>query len=173
MLKILKVRDVKTPTRANNSDSWIDFFVPNMLNAVKIKTTATQSTYWEDWEDELVFNSMWKLYLLPWQWILIPSWIRTIIQEWYDLVLQNKSWVAVKKWLIIWAQVIDSSYRWEIHLHLINTSRFKQIINLWEKITQWILRKVELNNPEEITEEEFEKYSNTERWTWGFWSTWV
>ena len=28
-MKITKVRDVKTPLRANNTDAGIDFFVPN------------------------------------------------------------------------------------------------------------------------------------------------
>jgi len=28
-MKISKIRDVKTPTRANSTDAGIDFFVPN------------------------------------------------------------------------------------------------------------------------------------------------
>ncbi len=44
--------------------------------------------------------------------MLIPSLIKTIIDPWYDLVFNNKSWIAAKKWLIIGAKVIDSSYRW-------------------------------------------------------------
>lgn len=170
MIKILKVRDVKTPTRANSTDSGIDFFVPNILSSLwDIKETPSNTPICliEDHEtDKACF------FIEPWFWALIPAWIKTIIEPWYDLVFQDKSWVAIK-WLIVWAKVIDSSYRWEIHLHLINTWIQPVKINLWQKVAQWIVRKVELDIPQEIDLETFEKNSNTDRWNWWFWSTWI
>mgnify|MGYP000335378496 CR=1 FL=1 len=34
-MKISKIRDVKTPTRANSTDAGIDFFIPNDWNDKK------------------------------------------------------------------------------------------------------------------------------------------
>lgn len=165
MLKFIKTRDVKSPCRANSTDSGLDFFVPLDLTEVKITWYDTHKIN-QTWEDSPII-------ILPWEGALIPSWIKMIIEPWYDLVFENKSWVSVKKHLIIWAKVVDSSYRWEVHLHLINVWKVAQYIKLWEKIAQWILRKVELSNPEEITQEEFDENSNTTRWEWWFGSTWI
>jgi len=165
MLKFIKCRDVKSPERWTKFSSWYDFFIPYDLD--KISKTPKSANIWEfDVEEN------WCIHIYPQEWVLIPSWIKTIIESWYDLVFDNKSWVAVKEWLIIWASVIDSDYRWEIHLHLINTSNYIITLQLGQKVAQAILRKVELVNPIEITEEEFIKESDTERWTGWFGSTW-
>lgn len=161
MIKFVKCRDVKSPERWHKTSSWIDFFIPNDLGVIKRTPNLTKKEFVN-----------WEIAILPWEGLMIPSWIKTIIKPWYDLVLENKSWVAVKQGLIIWAKVIDAEYRWEIHLHIINTSNFIQIIKLWQKITQWICRKVELIEMEEISNYEFDK-NQTERWEWWFWSTWT
>ena len=165
-IQILKTRSVTTPTRANKSDSGIDFFVPDDLLHVNETPSALK-----DWK-KLIYVENNEIIIKPWKWVLIPSWIKMIIQEGYDLVFENKSWISTKYWLVIWAKVVDSSYRWEVHLHLINTSRENVIVKSWQKIAQWIIRKVENDFPIEISEEKFEKQSNTSRWQWGFWSTW-
>jgi len=170
MIKILQVRDVKLPVRANKSDSGIDFFVPKNLD--KVKVTPSEIYPNEFSIPEIDKDSEKYLIVEPWKGILIPAWIKTIIKEWYDLVFENKSWVSTKYWLVIGAKVVDSSYRWEVHLHLINTSNKNVKIALGQKIAQWILRKVENADPELITDEEFEKQSNTARGEWWFASSW-
>jgi len=165
-LKFIKTRDVKSPTRANDTDSWIDMYVPNDLDSIKETPTEDNDTVIELDEELNCF------YINPWKGLLIPTWIKTIIEPWFDLVFENKSWVSVKYGLVIGAKVVDSSYRGEIHIHVINTSDEVQYIEPWQKLAQAILRKVELDIPEEITEEEFEAQNNTNRWSWGFWSTW-
>jgi len=166
MIKFIKCRDVKSPERWYSTSSWIDFFIPEDLTSIKI----TPQYAWSFWYR--TFDSNWIMFVAAWEWLMIPSWIKTIIKPWFDMVLENKSWVAVKQWLVIWAKVIDSEYRWEIHLHIINTSNTFQMLKLWQKITQWIVRKVELIDMEEITEKEFNE-DTTERWQGGFWSTWT
>lgn len=165
MMKFIKVRDVQSPQRANSTDSGLDFFVPRDLTEITIT-----------WREKPWFHQVWDdtpIMIFPWEGALIPSWIKTIIEPWYDLVFDNKSWISTKRHLIIWAKVVDSSYRWEVHLHLINVWREVQVIKLWEKVAQWIIRKVELVTPEEITEKEFEECSNTTRGEGWFWSTWI
>lgn len=166
MFRYIKCRDVKNPIRWFETSSWIDFFIPNDLTAVKLTPQISWSFMMR------MFDNDWHILLAPWEWLLIPSWIKTIIKSWYDLVFENKSWISTKQWLIIWAKVVDSEYRWEIHLYLINTSNTFTYIKLWQKVAQWILRKVELYNPKEISDEEFKKNEETERWEWGFGSTW-
>lgn len=164
MFQYIKVRDVKSPVRANKTDSGIDFFIPNDLTQIKITPTDIYNNF------EIKEDGWFEL--IPWRWLLIPSWIKMIIPEWFDLVFDNKSGVASKKHLLVWAKVVDSSYRWEVHLHLINVWTRPIIVYPWDKIVQWILRKVELWEPIEIKEEEF--YSNeTERGEGWFWSTWT
>jgi len=165
-IKFLKIRNVKNPTRANSSDSGIDFFIPNDLTEIKLTPTTGR-----DKNLELANIENWKIDIPSSQWVLIPAWVKTIIEEWYDLVFENKSWVSTKYWLVIWAKVVDSSYRWEVHIHLINTSDKTIQVELWQKVAQGIIRKVENDIPEEISEEEFSKHENTDRWNWWFGST--
>ena len=161
-IRFIKIRDVKSPERGHPTSSWIDFFIPNDLTDIKM--TPSGKWIWR-------FNN-WELMILPWEWALIPSWIKMIIDSWYDLVMKNKSWVAIKKGFIVWAEVIDSEYRWEVHIHIINTSKDVQTVELWQKIIQGILREVILDLPKEVSEKQFEMESNTNRGSGWFWSTW-
>jgi dUTP pyrophosphatase len=113
-LKIQKVRDVKTPTRANADDAGIDFFIPNDIV----------------WESHT---------MLPGEGILIPSGIVADIPEDFALICLEKSGVATKRGLIVGAKVVDSGYTGEIHIHLINTSREVVTIRRGEKIVQFLL----------------------------------
>lgn len=115
-----KIREVKSPIRANPTDSWIDFFVP---------------------EDDI------EIYIEPWQSCLIPLALKVELPIWYDLTFFNKSWIASKTWLIVGACVIDNWYRGELVLNLINTSNEMRTIVSWQKIVQWIIRKCEYLNP--------------------------
>lgn len=175
MLKFLKVRDVKSPTRGTKTSSGIDFYIPNDLTGEDLKYTPTNMKYIPDGNVQL---KDWEIHI-PWcTWVLIPSWLRIVLDsgndyETYDLVLIWKSWVSIKTNLIIWAAVIDNDYRGEFNFHLINPWVNEVVVKLWDKIIQWIIRKVSLDSLIEIDTEEFEKESNTERWEWWFWSTWA
>jgi len=148
MIRFLKIWDVKSPERGTKVASWIDWFIP-------LDFKPTKMNIWDS--------------------IVIKSWIKCIIAENYEMVFYNKSWVAIKKWLIIGAQVIDSDFRWEFSFHLTKISWDEIELNPWDKIVQGIIRKIELNIPEEITEEEFNSIVNNEktneRWEWKFGST--
>jgi len=161
-LKILQIRDVKQPSRAHDTDSWIDFFVPNDLDTVQVTPSNQRSS-------KSVGNS--GIVLEPGEGALIPTGIKMIIEPGYDLVFENKSGIATKFNLVIGAKVVDSSYRWEVHIHVINCSNIDQIITLGQKLAQGIIRKVELWEIETIDEGEFREFDNTERGEGGFGST--
>ena len=69
-MKILKVREVKTPSRAHSNDAGIDLFIP------------------EDFLSQV---------LNPGQSVLIPSGIKARVPEGYALIAFNKSGIAAKK----------------------------------------------------------------------------
>jgi dUTP pyrophosphatase len=99
--------------------------------------------------------------------VLIPLDIRFEIPFGWDLSVYNKSGVSTKKKLGKGAELIDSDYRGNCHVHLFNHSA--QIINITkgEKIAQLVMREVwmgDLEQAENITIE-------TERGEGGFGST--
>lgn len=143
-IRFIKCRKTKSPERGTKSSSWIDFFIPDDFI----------STIMEVWDT-----------------ILIPSWLKCIIEDWYDMVLKEKSWIALKKNLQCWSCVIDSDYRWEFNFHFTKIAWDVIQLNPWDKIVQWIIRPVILWDIEMITEEEFERENNTKRSSGWFWST--
>lgn len=128
MLYIQKVRSVKTPNRAHETDSGIDFYIPNDIDYV---VPARGS-------------------------LIIPLGVKVVIPEGKDLVFHNKSWIASKNGIILWAQVVDNWFTWELGLNLINTTWREYVAKAGNKIAQGILRKVELDDIEVVDEEDFE-----------------
>ena len=117
-MKISKVRKVKTPIRANNTDAGIDFFVP---------------------EDNK------PIFIEPGESCLIPSGIKVEVPEGYALIAFNKSGVAVKKELHVGACVVDCGYQGEVHINLTNVGKIQQYLNPGDKVVQFVLLK--LGNP--------------------------
>ncbi len=142
-MKIAKTRDVKTPTRANNKDAGIDFYVPN------------------DFESTLVESG---------KSILIPSGIKVEVPTGYSLIAFNKSGVCSKTGLIVGACVVDETYQGEIHIHLINTNTINHVIDPSEKIVQFVLVPMFYDIIEEIDITEIHQEEST-RGDGGFGST--
>ena len=118
-MKISKIRDVKTPSRANILDAGIDFFIPNDYNE--------------------------NTNIKPGDSCLIPSGIKANVPEGYALIAFNKSGVATKKGLHVGACVVDCGYQGELHINLTNVSAEYQTIAAGDKIVQFVL--LPLGNP--------------------------
>ena len=162
-IRFIQVRPVKKPERAHDTDSGIDFFIPDSFEGSKLTPlNLKQNIYVDD-------NG--HLHLPGGQWVLIPSGIKMIIPEGFDMVFENKSGVSSKHNLIIGAKVVDSSYRGEVHIHVINASTYWVLLDPWMKIVQGIVRKVEFPKLIEITPEEFIDLEDTARGTGWFGST--
>lgn len=147
-MKILKIRDVKTPTRGTKFSAGYDFYIPNDMP-------------WEKYE------------LQPNESINIPSGIKVILPKNYTLIAFNKSGVALKQNLDHLAEVVDYDYNGEIYINIINVGNKPSVIERGQKIIQFLLIPVLLNNEiEEIDNEYFEKNKiTTERGEGGFGST--
>lgn len=111
-MKILKIRDVKTPVRGTPKSAGIDFFVPNDFQSTIIP---------------------------PFGSINIPSGIKVKLPHGFCLKLDNKSGVSLKKRLSVGATIIDEDYQGEIHLHVYNTSKEPVEIDPGDKIVQGLL----------------------------------
>jgi len=190
-IKFLKIRDVKSPSRANSSDAGIDFYVPkfneqfkdDLLNKNDFLKVAT--VYKRNNDDEFCATTFKdpfkfdekenKLYfqLKPHERILIPSGVKyKMEQEGRALIAFNKSGVASKLGLNIGASVCDFSYSGEVHINLINTSN--EIVKIYEdqKIIQFIEIPIYTSELEFVDDEEtLFKGETTSRGSAGFGST--
>ena len=159
-MKIIKVRDVKTPVRGHATDAGIDFFVPKDFDK----------------------------YVSPHSDILIPSGIKAELPHGYMLMAANKSGVVTSRdaaiecrgkakddafdsSLILGACIVDEPYQGEIHIHLINTGMVPVRIKPDMKIAQFILVPVSYENVELVESEDDIFQVKSERGDGGFGST--
>lgn len=117
-LKFCKVRDVRSPARANVADAGIDFFVPNDFNEIELSHGEH---------------------------VCIPSGIKVDVPQGWALVMMNKSGIATKRRLLVGACVIDHGYDQEVHLHLISNGNEKIMIKPGDKIVQGVMLQVGLH----------------------------
>jgi len=147
-MRISKIRDVKTPTRANSTDAGVDFFIPN------------------DWKDK-EYHIEW---LKPGESVLIPAGVKVNCPKGFALVAFNKSGVAVKKSLHVGACVVDHGYQGELHLNLTNVGSEEQSIAAGDKIVQFVL--LPLGDPEiELVDEDTLYEAVSDRGEGGFGSS--
>lgn len=161
-MKILKVRDVKTPTRGTSLSAGIDFYVPNTFKQTVLKPHCD---------------------------ILIPSGIKACFGKNLMLMGAEKSGVTSSTNAVIaagrepkkdsycsptvlGAKIVDADYQGEIHIHIINLGTKDIIITPGKKIAQFILVPVVYDSIEEVpSEEELFLGKLTERGEGGFGST--
>ena len=126
-MKFAKTRDVKTPTRANPTDAGIDFFIPNDMPKIELRSGDK---------------------------CLIPSGIKVDVPEGYALIAFNKSGIATGRELQVGACVVDCGYQGEVHFHLFNYGNNVVWLHPGEKIVQFVL--LPLGDPavEEVKEKD-------------------
>ena len=169
--KFVRVRDVHVPTRANQGDAGIDFYVPNDLTVYDLIKCNT-NTYIGNWSitDHIRVLSnevyglinesddLFSILIGPHATCVIPSGICGILEPEASMLQANdKSGVSSKKKLKVTASIIDSPYTGEIHHVVFNTTNEIVEINLGEKLVQYIHIPIYLTQPDEINMSEFEK----------------
>jgi dUTP pyrophosphatase len=105
--------------------------------------------------------------ILPHSDALIPLDLTFEIPFGWDISVYNKSGVAVKLKLDKGAELIDSDYRGNCHVHLFNNSDKQVNIKVGQKIAQFVMREVWMGDLEEVDEIS----TDTSRGTGGFGST--
>ena len=116
-LNFCRIRPVKSPAKANDIDAGIDFFVPDGLDAL-------------------------DYFIDPGKDILIPAGIQVDVPEGWCLTFFNKSGRSTKNKLVVGAQVVDSGYQGEIHLHVFNLGTTGVELRAGEKLVQGLLMPV-------------------------------
>lgn len=170
--KFVRVREVHVPTRANQGDAGIDFYVPNDLTVDDLIKCNT-NTYMGNWnitDNNIQVHSnevyglineaddLCRILIGPHATCVIPSGIRGILEPEASMLQANdKSGVSSKKKLKVTASIIDSPYTGEIHHVVFNTTNEQVIIDLGEKLVQYIHIPIYLTQPDEINMSEFEK----------------
>lgn len=173
-IQFTKIRDVKSPNRANAHDAGTDFFIPewtdSFYNDLLEKNKKNEITY-QPIIDECGSEVL-EMTLAPHAQINIPSGIKVnILDKNTYLDANNKSGVATKYRLVVGAKVVDADYQGEIHLNLINTSNEYVSIRTGQKIVQFIHKEFINTAWEEITTDEYNSLEATDRGTGGFAST--
>lgn len=164
MIKFLKIRDVKNPQRKAGEDAGIDLFVPaysvEFENALRSKNPE-------------IFISKYCFEVEPHGDVLIPAGIKSKFDKNLALIACNKSGICTQTQLVVGAQVIDSSYQGEWHIHLINSSNERVTIEYGVKLVQFIPVYINTDEHEVVdnmTEDEFFAEKTT-RGEGGFGST--
>jgi len=140
-IKFLKVRDVKSPARAYEFDAGIDFYVPEFN--IYFLTDLAGKNQGRDLEmstkKSIKKGELEYITIPPHSRIMIPSGIKCrMASPGRALIAANKSGIATKDGLIFGAQVVDYTYKGEIHLSLINTSDRPVRILPGQKIIQFL-----------------------------------
>jgi len=146
-LKVTRIREVKSPRRANQGDAGIDFFIP------------------ADFPETILHHG---------ESVLIPAGVRVDVPEGWSLVFFNKSGVSSKKHLLVGACVIDHGYAGEVHINLHNAGKESCKLSPGEKIVQGLMLLIGSHQPVESSPAEMWKEVNDEvstRGASGFGST--
>lgn len=158
-LRFVRIRDVKTPSRSNEGDAGLDFYMPWDLKYEDLKFTGSVNVN-PGFEHEPKVS---LITMGPHARILIPSGIRVLLEPRASmLTAANKSGLATKRGLVFMAQIVDSPYTGEVHIGILNTSQEWIQIQAGEKLTQFIHVPIYPSNPEEISLNEYEQLA--ENW---------
>lgn len=133
MIEFLKVRDVKDPIWNFEENAGIDVFIPEKDEAVVAEIMEFNDKYGNHVTiegDTIIVPAH--------EDILIPAGIKSKFPKNVALMANNKSGVATKKKFVFGAQLIDTSYQGEWHIHLINTSNKDQTLEFGTKCVQFV-----------------------------------
>lgn len=167
-----KIREVKSPTQAYETAAATDFYIPEY-----------SQTFYNDLMS-LSFNKEYcscdispnadsmNITIAPGGRINIPSGIRVIIEDTNTCLLAvNKSGIATKKALVCGACLVDSDYRGEIHLSLLNVSDRPVTVSTGDKLIQFMHLITPKTIYEEISCDKFNILPSTSRGSNGFGSS--
>jgi dUTP pyrophosphatase len=155
-----KVRDVKSPSKAYDTDAGIDLYIPKINESfLDAFFKINNRLYSKDIDDirKEIFISEKRIYVPKGSNLLVPSGICFSLPKGYCLVAFNKSSIASKKGLILGACVIDYGYTDEVIINFINTYNTIQFLEEDKKCIQLLLLPV----PEiSLVEKDFDSFNS-------------
>lgn len=174
-IEFTKVRDVKSPSRGNQGDAGIDFYVPHLITEDLLSIAVNGEMY----RDGMVIIDAFRSGLVmvrPGGRLLIPSGIRVLLPPGTMLMAANKSGISSKYGILYTCEIVDHPYTGEVHLGIYDSGHKNFIIDLNEgiKLMQFIHLPIIESEMREIDHEEYEakaKAMNSTRGNHGFGST--
>ena len=169
LIQFTKIRDVKSPNRANSNDAGTDFYIPNFtedfLVDLKKKNENQKLVYY-------IKDNNLNISIPPGNEIIIPSGIKVnILDKTTYLEANNKSGIATKKQLLVGASIIDSDYQGEVHINVHNVSDQDIKVQCGDKLVQFIHKEFINTKWEEIDNENYNKIPTSDRGKGGFGSS--
>lgn len=133
MIEFLKVRPVKDPVWNFNENAGIDLYLPTKTDEVVNEIMEFNEAH----GNHVTIEG--NVITVPaHEDICIPAGIKSKFPRYVGLMANNKSGVATKKKFVFGAQLIDTSYQGEWHIHLINTSNKPQTLEFDTKCVQFV-----------------------------------
>ncbi len=132
----------------------------------KVRPTAVIPDYANEHDAGMDLYAAEGIVIKPGEHCVIPSGIAMSIPEGYVGLIWDKSGLAVKHKLVTVAGVIDSGYRGEIQVALMNTGTEPYVVEAGKKIAQLLVQPVLLPTITEVDE-----LPTSQRGTNGFGST--
>jgi len=142
----------------------IEIVIPFQKLSEKAKV-PTQATYSDAGYD--LYSADEAYVLAPGERKLFKTNISTAIPHGYYGRIAPRSWLAYKHGIDVLAGVIDSGYRGDIWVILINFGTEDFPVNEGDKIAQFIIEKCHYVDRQEVS-----VLPGSERGEWGYWSTW-
>lgn len=169
-LEFTKIREVKSPNRANDGDAGLDFYIPKLTTDDLLKVGEKHDKDFTGINRKMlglgnikfkdIDNPGLCVEISPGGRVLIPSGIKVLINPKESMLMAaNKSGVATKDGLTFTAEIVDSPYTGELHIGIQNASTEPVYVPLREdkKIMQFVHVPIILSTPTEITNEEYEE----------------
>lgn len=161
-----KIREVRSPERANTHDAGIDFFMP------EINEQFVMDFLHKNVNNNSIITQK-CLIVPPGNRVLIPSGIRVWIQDKQSaLIAANKSGRATKDGIIFMAQVVDADYTGEVHMGIHNLSAKNLILKEGDKVIQFLHMPIYMTQMIEVDNDTYNQMTqDTDRGQGGFGST--
>lgn len=177
-IRFTKIREVKAPTRANEGDAGLDFYIPTNLTVQQLKQANLAA-------ENITIGSLIgvgmvgckinergfinTLVIGPHARVRIPSGIKVLMEPRESMLMAaNKSGIGANKGLIFTSEIIDSPYTGEMNLCICNPGACSVHLNesFFEKeelkqkaLIQFIHVPIFDTVPEEISFKKFEDES--------------
>ena len=173
-VQFTKIRDVKSPMRANKHDAGTDFFIPNYSEHyvnVLMEKNSFNNLLINVIKDDNGHKQI-EISIPEGEQVMIPSGIKVwIFDKGTYLQATNKSGIASKYSLTVGANTIDADYQGEVHINLLNTSGKTVRLYSGQKVVQFIHKRYIDTEWEEISNEDYNLIEPTDRGEGGFGST--
>jgi len=162
--------DTKLPVRGSEEAAGIDVFVPTYNEAFEKDFEKMNSNprdpdfkpaYGFGYGTIRIPDTGPFIHIPPHRRVVIPTGLRMKVEVGTYLEVANRGSMAAKHGLIFGAHIIDSDYRGNVFINLINTSEVQQRIDFGQKLAQLLHKSVLMSDVKLISDEEYNRERTT------------